>query len=281
LQENTAFRSIAMQKRLNKPYVNYRVIALLLGLFLFLIFSKQLADLCLFSWNSDETKPCFKDEPRQKIAQAIDSYNLERLTFLLHNPPPNLNDADNDAHINLLDYARDRFSRYTHTPIHWKPVFELLITAGAKIQATSAGRIDTHVRDAGIMEPAMLQYFLEKGANPNATNAEGQPLILSIIQYGDDTFEKVQLLLQYGLDLKQTTGNLDQLKNVTPLIAAASKQEWEICKLLVDAGDNIYYVNPEGISLKKVMNEYEKAQKQRNYPLSEDYLELKKKIKKH
>lgn len=281
MQGNTAFGSTAMQKRLNKSYANYRVIALLLGLCLFLIYSQPLADLCLFSWNSDETKPCFKDEPRQKIAQAIDSYDVERLKFLLHNPPPNLNDADNDAHINLLDYARDRFSRYTHTPIHWKPVFELLIKAGAKIEATTAGRIDTHVRNAGIMEPAMFAYFLEKGANPNATNEEGQPLILSIIQYGDDTFEKVQLLLQHGLDLKQATGNLEPLKKVTPLIAAASKQEWGICKLLVDAGDNVYYVNPEGLSLKKVMNEYEKAQKQRNDPLSEDYLELKKKIKKH
>lgn len=269
-----------MQKLINKPY-NYRVIALLVGLFLFLIFSKQLADLCSFSWTSNESKPCFKDEPRQKIAQAIDSYDLERLKFLLLNPPPNLNDPDNDAHINLLDYARDHFTRYTHTPIHWKPVFELLIKAGTKIESTTSGRIDTHVRDAGIMEPAMFQYFLEKGANPNATNDQGQPLVLSIIQYGDNTFEKVQLLLQYGLDLKQATGDLDQLKNVTPLIAAASKQEWEICKLLIDAGDNVYYVNPEGLSLKKVMNEYEKAQKQRNDPLLEDYLELQKKIKKH
>ncbi len=273
------FAVLVALKFMHKPYIAYGAYAFLLGLFLYFNYSKEIYRIPAFQWwdnTSDPANQYFKDEPRRKIAKAIVRCDLERLQFLLQNPPHNINEADAESHINLLDFARDRFDKYTHTPIHWRPVFELLLQAGATIRSDTPGRVDTHVREIATMEPDMLHYFLDKGANPNAKNAEGQPIVLGIIQYGDDKFEKVQMLLNHGLTLRKSIGNMDHFRNVSPLIGAAAKQEWDICKLLVEAGDNVDYVSAEGISLQKVMKEYEKGQKKCNDPLDEQYLEFKK-----
>lgn len=264
-------------------YGNYGAFAIIFGLFLYFNYSKEIANLIalpvrLFVSVPDAGNEYFKDEPRRKIAKAIDNYDLEKLEQLLQNPPANINEADNAAHINLLDFARDRFGKYEQAPIHWQPVFDALIQAGTTIAGDGKGRIDTHVRDIGMMEMDMLHYFLEKGANPNAKNEEGQPLVLFIIQYGDDKPQKVESLLKYGLDLKKSVGNIDYLKNVTPLMAAAAKEEWGICKMLVEAGDDITYVNAEGQSLQTVLDWHETSEKERNIVLTAEYLGFKKMI---
>jgi len=90
--------------------------------------------------------------------------------------------------------------------------------------------------------PKTAQYLLEKGADPNLPNNNGQtPLYLAIDKSMGN--ELIKALLKAGAD--PDTGS----PYYTPLQMAIKKRDIELAQLLIDAGADIYYVNEYGSTL--------------------------------
>ena len=88
---------------------------------------------------------------------------------------------------------------------------------------------------------SVFKALLDAGANPNALEEHSVPLVYVLMKGNrDDLFEKVKLLLEYGLDPNIPLGNDQPYKlNFSPLIQAAVKKQWSICNLLIDYGADV------------------------------------------
>ena len=146
------------------------------------------------------------------------------------------------------------------TPLHYichfkvnagKSAVELLLQYGADLNFKSAGGISSYLYDLvanhrPISETSLLEFFLEKGADPNSSdNYCKMTLVHCAVRshvYGEP--KALQILLKRG-------GNPNAVDecNKTPVHLAAQKSDWgaeNVLRLLLDHGGNPNSVDNTG-----------------------------------
>ena len=116
-------------------------------------------------------------------------------------------------------------------------VVRLLIESGAEINVTDNGDKNVLFFLNEELNPEIVKYLLDKGANPNQKDHSGNTPIMQMCNQ-----EFVQMLLDAGADI-----NVRNRAGNTPLIANARYCASEkLCKLMVKAGANINAQNEDG-----------------------------------
>jgi ankyrin repeat protein len=91
----------------------------------------------------------------------------------------------------------------------------------------------------------VLKLLLESGCNPNGLSSEGYTPLHRAILSNDVSL--VEILLIHGADMRARTPMGELLPSgFTPLQLAAQGVQWEICKLLVEKGEDPYEKTPDG-----------------------------------
>ncbi|MGA0557296.1 ankyrin repeat domain-containing protein [Larkinella sp. VNQ87] len=199
----------------------------------------------------------FDDQPRREIAAAIATSDTIRLQALLQKPVPQLNECGYQ-NTTLLDFAAQKAVEVNASTSSLR-CMEMLLEKGATIQGPDSVHTPTHILICQTGSVALLEWFLKKGADPNAQAYESSPILFEVMQYDKDRLEKVKLLLNYGADpdaLSASTGYA--IKPLyTPLMYAAFEQLWDVCHLLLERGADPDYRTPQGDDLPKVMKMHE------------------------
>ncbi|WP_080055400.1 ankyrin repeat domain-containing protein [Spirosoma aerolatum] len=181
----------------------------------------------------------FADRDRQNLANAIAIQDVEQVRSLLQLPIPNLSAPGTD-HVSVLDYAAMLAITHPDEAVSIA-ILSALMDQGATIETTDAHHIPTHVRIGRGCTPTLLEWFLKKGANPNARDPENEyaPMLFSTMAaYRGSATEKVQLLLAYGADPNglYPAQARSWLAGHTVLQAAARQSLWEVCRVLLEKG---------------------------------------------
>jgi ankyrin repeat protein len=129
----------------------------------------------------------------------------------------------------------------------------LLVAAGANVNDTDAWGVSATVLAAHAGFPELVEYFLEKGANPNAADAGFAALHVAIMRRDE---RMVSALLARGADpqlpLKAWTPTRRQSKDynfepelvgATPLWLAARFTQPRVMRLLMDRGADLKFVH--------------------------------------
>ncbi len=198
----------------------------------------------------------FHDKPRRDVAAAIGAADTTRLRQLLQQPVPRLNEPGSQA-TTLLDFAGERAAT-SQNITQMMACLKLLIDHGATIQSADPQHIPTHFRVCKHGPAVLLKWFLNKGADPNFRPADGNPILIEVMRYGDDPLEKVRLLLDRGADPNAVMADDETTyeASYSPLMYAAREQLWDICQLLLKEGANPAYRTPKGDDLKKIMTQH-------------------------
>lgn len=189
----------------------------------------------------------FRDPAARQVAAAIAAIDTNLIRESLQQPVPDLN-ASGSEHITLFDFAA--MQAIKATPEQLIPCFEILYQKGARFQNNDGAHSPTHFL-AVRHDPALLRWFLEKGADANAREAgTGSPILFSAI-HGDNSdtakTEKVRLLLEHGADPNVVPAAQDERVIVTSmLLSAASSELWDICDLMLDHGADPAYHTESG-----------------------------------
>jgi hypothetical protein len=202
----------------------------------------------------------FQDPVRQQLAAAIASGNGAQLKLGLQQPVPAINESGTD-HTTLLDFATLR-AKENPSPEAIQ-CLDLLMAHGATVETADKLRSPTHflVIDGN---PTLLEWFLKKGANPNATEyPTGKPILFNALYSGnDDGFkaQKVNLLLVHGANPNAIPPQYDERIIITSaLIYAADNDLWDICQLLLDKGASPAYKTASGLDVYRVIDYKEKG----------------------
>jgi hypothetical protein len=217
----------------------------------------------------------FTDVDRQQIAAAIAVGDVAQLKTLLQRPQPLINECGEQS-MTLLDFAAITASR-SDNPQPVMQCMELLMEHGATIQGPDTLHAPTQFQIGGTGSPALLKWFLDKGADPNARPHQGSPVIFLMLTMGNENLEKVRILLDHGADPNGLAGSHEYAIRPlsSPLMVAAQRQAWDLCRLLLERGANPDYHTPDGENLKTVLDKYEEPYTNRK-DLPADYQEFKK-----
>ncbi|MVM38601.1 hypothetical protein GO730_15285 [Spirosoma sp. HMF3257] len=184
---------------------------------------------------------------------------MNQLQTGLHQQIPNLNDSANE-HMTLLDFATNQ-AKTSSSPSAIL-CLDLLMAKGATIE-----NADTLHRPSHFLaidgEPALLEWFLKKGANPNAKDSpHGKPILFEALYLSSsDQYKatKIALLLAYGADPNATPPHDELAVDTSPLLYAADNELWDVCQLLLDKGADPAYKTHSGLTVQAVMNYKEKS----------------------
>lgn len=203
----------------------------------------------------------FPDPPRKAIAQALSFDKMDDLERLLHEPVPLLNDSQNSEQMTLLDYAARSYSSYnTVYNKDWETTrrkLERLLKAGAMIDTGDPKHMPTHAQVIDRGPVAMLGFFLDHGADPNVIGLYGMPLLFDVIHRADEPTEKIQLLLDHGVTLRQTATFDVETEHYSPLLFAAHIGRWKVCHFLIQKGADVHFQAPNGSTLTDYLKKQE------------------------
>ena len=139
-----------------------------------------------------------------------------------------------------------------------REIIDVLLAAGADVNAVDA--VGRNVLHYALEAPKFLDFFLKKGADPNARTADGETALMRATLMGAD--DAVELLRGAGateegmldvdlgkaayagdrdrvVELLEQGANVNFCDNGTAFGAAASNGNLEIMQLLIDAGADI------------------------------------------
>jgi len=110
----------------------------------------------------------------------------------------------------------------------------------------------TTLQWALVCEPKILEYLLEKGANPDQVSLEGATALMNAVQ--GSNLEHIELLIKYKADV-----NKQDSRGFTALHRAAEMGKLEMLKVLLKNGadKNLQAEGHTAISLAKLMNHSE------------------------
>jgi ankyrin repeat protein len=172
--------------------------------------------------------------------------------FLPHAPPSGNRPAflpDNPLNLRRTD----RISLMDkHTP-HWDAVMDAIVWDKLEelpgflqtVPDFPQGRDDFIHRhwirnaiDSG--SPETVRWMLENGADVNYKDDEGLPaLIAALDRDGDDRYEVLAMLIEFGADVNVQSENVQATNDWTPAHLAAIKNDVTALKLLHEAGANL------------------------------------------
>ena len=200
----------------------------------------------------------FRDSQRRQVAKAIADQDEARVQSLLAEPIPLLNESGED-HITMLDFAALR-GVYSDQPDGIIPYLSLLLEKGAAIQTADTLRSPTHALVSRDCSAAMMAWFLEHGADPNAKRIQERPtpILFTVMDYDKDRLEKIRLLLAHGADPNvvyppTATG---WLAGHSALLAAARLELWDVCLLLLDKGADPTAIGPKQLVFSELINRH-------------------------
>ncbi len=199
----------------------------------------------------------FPDVERQQIAAAVAVGDVEQLKTLLQKTPRQINQSGYQS-TTLLDFAALTAVR-SKNPQRILQCMELLLEHGATLQGPDSLHMPTQFLICETGSPALLEWFLAKGADPNERPHEGSPLLFKVMDLDVERLEKVQVLLDHGADPNAPAGSNEYTIRpfTSPLMYAAQRQSWAICQLLLERGADPAYRTPEGEELKTVLAKFE------------------------
>ncbi|GAB3328264.1 hypothetical protein GCM10027299_30220 [Larkinella ripae] len=246
------------------PYRATKIIALVLMALPGLMILYNVISNYLVARQYDQTEEArmngtlfFDDAPRRELAAAIAAADTARLRTLLQKPLSNLNESGHQG-TTLLDFAAQH-AIHSSAPEKSMRCLDILLEKGATIQNADSTHKPTHYQICRTGSAALLEWFLKKGADPNAKPYDSSPLIFEVMGYGEERLEKVTLLLDYGADPDTPATNTGYAIRdwYTPLMHAAQEQLWDVCHLLLEKGADPTYRTPQGEDLKKIMTRRE------------------------
>jgi hypothetical protein len=224
--------------------------------------------------NIIEAKPWFEDKERERMAQSIFDGKSDKLTKLLQQPLPRFKEKDYThpllaMAINAAMYNNGRKEERLEC-------IRILLRAGASMIPVDTALDAAHFYPTSMGYPEVLKVLLEHGADPNAKGhniASNQghrvPLIFEALGTAYGAKDCVSLLLQYGADpnaIRPTDGDIIR---PSVLLYAASRQRWDICRMLIEKGADATYKTPDGQSLLSYI-EVEGAFEDDGYSTAED-----------
>jgi hypothetical protein len=245
------------------PYRWSRLTAFSVGLLPVLVVSYNFVSDRIFAYLDKQKNEAigngsyyFQDAALLDVASAIAKEDLPRLQTLLQLPVrQRLNESGND-HVTLLDFATFRATEQEN-PKQAMRCMELLLANGATTQTTDTARIPTQIWVSRQGSAAVLELLLKKGADPNARNSYGAPILFSTIDYETDRFLKVKVLLEQGANPNSIHPDYGWMGHYSPLLYAANNQAWDVCQLLLERGADFRYQTPTGFIIDNVVVHYE------------------------
>ncbi|WP_020600720.1 ankyrin repeat domain-containing protein [Spirosoma panaciterrae] len=219
---------------------------------------KDIVKAITYSQSDYDGSRYFAEPKLKKLLAAIFDQNVDKVESLLEDPIPEINNLDTHGEQTVLDYLATNFSPYTRDWGKTRQIMELLLAAGATINSTTPARISTHAASLWNATPEMLKFFLDHGADPNAIGSNGVSILYEAIRSGgDDSIDKVRLLLDRGADCRQV-GTYDQnTKAYTPLLFASAFGCWDTCLLLIQRGSDVHYTSPDGTNIQTYIDFFE------------------------
>ncbi|WP_461091867.1 ankyrin repeat domain-containing protein [Spirosoma gilvum] len=219
---------------------------------------KKVVNAITYSQSDYDGSKYFSDPTLKKLLAASFDQDVDKVATLLQEPVPQINDLDTEGEQNILDYIATHYSQYSNDWEKTKQIMELLLQAGATINSTNPARVSTHAASVWNATPDMLKFFLDHGADPNAIGSNGVPILYEAIRSGgEDSIDKVRLLLDRGADCMMV-GTYDRnTKDYTPLLFASAFGYWDTCLLLIQRGANTQYASPDGTTIQTYIDFFE------------------------
>ncbi|MBD2700356.1 ankyrin repeat domain-containing protein [Spirosoma sp. BT702] len=237
---------------------------------------KDIVSAITYSKSDYDGSDYFSDKQCKAILSAIYDEDVVNVETLLREPVPHINDLDIQGEMTILDYTASHYSPYKQGWKKTRRIMELLIKAGATINSTNPKRTATHTTSVWNAPPYMLEFFLKRGADPNAIGENHVPILYHAIRAGgEDSIDKVKLLLDYGADCNVVETYDRYTENFSPVIFASSFGYWDVCWLLIQRGADKHYVAPNGSSVKSYVQYFEKEYKERNEQLPATFYHIK------
>ncbi len=242
------------------PWAKYTALALILSPVVFIIGSKayerlttlgqKVTQALTYSQSDYDGSSYFSDPQSKALLAAIFKQDVAGVEALLSKPMPLINALDTNGEQTVLDYTASHYSPYSQ---HWpktKRILEVLIAAGATINSTDSARLSTHAGSVSNGPVVLLRFLLDHGADPNDKSDHGVPIIFSAIRGGEESLQKVELLVSRGADYDPVSTYDATVESYTPLLFASAFSKWQICSLLIQKGANVAYKAPDGATVK-------------------------------
>lgn len=241
------------------PWAKYVAFAVIMSPVVFIIVNRaierlttlgqKVTQVLTYSQSDYDGSAYFADPQSKALLAAIFKEDVAGVAALLRKPVPLINALDTDGEQTILDYTATHYSPYTQDWSKTKQILELLIAAGATINSTDSARLSTHAASAGNGPAVLLRFLLDHGADPNDKSDHGVPIIFRAIQGGEESLQKVELLVSRGADYNQVSTYDSTVEAYTPLLFASAFSKWNICLLLIQKGADIAYKAPDGATV--------------------------------
>ncbi|WP_420147519.1 ankyrin repeat domain-containing protein [Spirosoma sp.] len=264
------------------PWAKYTAFALVLLPFAVMLLdsastgAKDLISAIKYDKSDYDGSRYFPDQQRKTIMSAIYDDDIEEVDELLREPVLQINDLDIDQKQTILDYTATHYSPYSRDWEKTKRILELLIAAGATINSTNPARVSTHAAIVWNATSDQLKFFLDHGADPNANGENNVPILYEAIRSGgEDSVEKVKLLLDRGAKIDVVATYDQYTRNYSPLLFASSFEYWDVCLLLIRRGADIHYTSPDGNTLQQYIQLFTQRYNELKETPSPEFEELK------
>lgn len=254
------------------PWAKYTAFAILMLPFAYMLASRLFDDASsrvkyiiraiTYTQSDYDGSSYFSDLQCKAILAAIFKQDVEKVEAILREPVPMINGLDTEGQQTILDYTATHYSPYSNDWAKTKRILELLIAAGATINSTDSARVSTHAAAVSNATPDLLKFFLDHGADPNALSEHKVPILFEAVRSsGEDSFNKVNLLLKRGATVNVVATYDRNTKDYSPLLLAAAFSNWDVCLLLIKKGADLSYTSPDGST---VTNYVQLADKEKN-----------------
>lgn len=201
-----------------------------------------------------EAKPFFEEKERDKMARAILNGKPDRLKKYIAEFGPQL--RKNAYGYPLLEMAV-KSSVFEHKDLEPHiACINALLDAGVPIRSENPDDQPIHYEPAEHGNPLILRLLLEKGASANAKTTEfgsGRrnvvPIIFAALDTSYGSYDCTKALLDHGADPNAIMPRHGDRLKISPLLYAAERQYWGVCKMLIEKGADPRYTTPDGTSL--------------------------------
>lgn len=210
--------------------------------------------------NMIDAKPFFEEKERDKMAKAIMNGKPDKLKKYIAEFQPQL--RKNAYGYPLLEMAvKSSVFEYKNLDARIACI-DALLDAGVPTRSENPNAQPIHYEPAERGNPRLLRFLLERGASANAKTTEfgsGRPNVVPIIFSALDTsygaYECTKALLDHGADPNAIMPRDGDHLKMSPLLYAAERQYWRVCKMLIEKGADPRYITPDGTSLQTFIDQ--------------------------